>query len=225
MNILGMSVFSCDEKEEMRIDPWTYLTKERRILFLCGTIEQGAPILVSGIPVPHMNVTTVTDFILALDALSSKPIKLIIDSYGGSVEDGLALYDIMQVVRSPIYTIGRGSCASMAAILLAAGAAGHRYAFPNCCFMLHLAKAQAQGDRHQREKMEKVFREYDKRIAEIIIRHCRKNNMTPEQVLGEWDEERELWMFAEEAVSYGLIDQVVTPEIYRQDILSYPLPE
>lgn len=125
----------------------------------------------------------------------------------------------MQAVRSPIYTIGRGSCASMAAVLLSAGAAGHRYAFPNCCFMLHLIKAQAQGDHHQRATMEKVFREYEKRIAEIIIRHCRKG-MTPEQILNEWGEERELWMFAEEAVNYGLIDTVITPEIYRQDILS-----
>lgn len=83
MNILGMSVFGCDQKEEMRTDPWTHLIREKRMLFLCGMIEQSAPVLISGISVPHMNVTTVTDFILALDAVNGEPIKLIIDSYGG----------------------------------------------------------------------------------------------------------------------------------------------
>lgn len=218
MDMLGMSVFGCDYKEKTRIDPWTHLAMRKRILFLSGVIEQSAPVQVGGIILPHMNVTTVTDFILALDTINSNPIKLVIDSYGGSIEDGLTLYDTMQIVKSPVYTIGRGTCASMAAILLSAGAAGHRYALPNCCFMLHLSKAQAQGDRRKRERMERVFREYEKRIAEIIIRHCQKN-MTPDQVLDEWDEERELWMFAGEAVNYGLIDKVITPEVYTQEIL------
>ena len=216
--MIGITPFTSATKASQRIDPWTYLIENKRILVLRGAIVPEVPTSISGMVVPHMNVGALMDTMIALDVLEVKPIKLIIDSEGGAAADGLALFDTMQSLRSPVYTIGRGTCASMAAILLVSGAPGRRYAFPNCSLMLHMARGAASGDRKEREAREKNLREYEERIADIIRRHCAKSQSTDE-ILREWFEESELWMFAEKALEYGLIDKVITPEVYREEIV------
>lgn len=219
MQFVGISAFPSVIEDERRIDPWTFLVEKKRMLFLAGSIDDFSSSGVGGVLTPHRSVGAIVDFMLALDAVSSEPIKLFIDSEGGSIPTGLMLYDIMQALRSPVYTIGRGKCASMAAILLASGAPGHRYAFPNCVAMLHLSWGTAQGTGPLRKKREKYFEECDSRLAEIIIRHCKKEGRTAAEILDEWSDEKEMWMFPSEAREYGLIDTIITPEIYRREIL------
>lgn len=219
MNFPGFSVFTSEHKAGQRIDPWAFLMEKKRMLFLGGLIEISAPAVIGGAALLHMSAQAVVDCMLALDALGNEPIKLLIDSPGGGAETGLMIYDTMQAIRSPVYTIGRASCASMAAVLLASGAPGHRYAFPNCVLMLHMGRGgAASGDRKEREVREKNIQEYERRIADIIRRHCGKNQ-SANDILREWFEESELWMFADKALEYGLIDKIITPEIYREELL------
>ncbi len=219
MDLLGLSIFGGQVDSKRRVDPWVYLAEKHRTLFLAGLIHGGASSFVGGMPVPHMNVAAVVDVMLALDCVSNEPIKLFIDSYGGGVEEGLMFYDIMQSLRSPVYTVGRGNCSSMAAVLLASGMAEHRYAFANCIMMLHLSRGEARGDYRERARMELVLREYEKRVAGVIIKHCGKTDKSPEQILEEWADKNELWMFPEQALEYGLIDKIITPEVFSQEIM------
>lgn len=215
----GVSAFPLGGKASQLTDPWTYLLERKRIVYLTSAIYEGVPANLAGIPaLVGSAAPVVADLLLALDAVNHEPIKLFIDSPGGGIEAGLTIYDTMQSIRSPVYTIGRGTCASMAAVLLAAGAAGHRYAFPNCAMMLHLARGESQGTRQERERREKVLQQYEQRVAALIIKHCRKQDQDVEHVLSEWREESELWMFPHAAVTYGLVDKIITPEIFSQEI-------
>ncbi|MBI2640841.1 MAG: ATP-dependent Clp protease proteolytic subunit [Candidatus Sungbacteria bacterium] len=214
-----MDLFPGAIDNRKRVDPWIYLAEKKRTLFLSGPVGHGVPIIIGGMSVPHMSAETVVDLMLALDAENSNdPIRLMIDSPGGEASLGLMLYDVMQCVRAPVFTIGRSMCASMAAVILAAGREGHRYAFPNCTMMLHLGWGGSEGRGKERKKREKWLDACDERLARIIIKHCKKVDLTPQQIIEEWDEERELWMFPEQAIDYGLIDKVVTPEIYRAEL-------
>lgn len=215
MAAVGLDIFSGTTKNSMRVDPWIYLAEKHRTVFLRGPITDNTPAVVGGMAVPGMSCSAVIDLLLAFDRDNEqKPIKLFIDSPGGEVNLGLMLYDVMQSIRAPVYTIGM-SCASMAAILLSAGRDGHRYAFPHCALMLHMGWGNAQGRGQERKKREKWLDKCDQKLAEIIIKHCKKEGYTAQQILDEWDEERELWMYAEDAREYGLIDHVITPEIYQ----------
>ena len=131
-------------------------------------------------------------------------IHLYINSPGGSVSAGMAIYDTMQFVSCPIATYCIGQAASMGAVLLAAGAAGKRYALPNARIMIHQPLAGMQGTAEEILIHANEFKRIKQRLNEILIRHT---GQTMEAI--ERDTDRDRFMSAEEAVSYGLIDQVV----------------
>ena len=135
---------------------------------------------------------------------SERDINLYVNSPGGVIYSGLAVYDTMQWVTSPIATICVGLAASMGSVLLAAGANGKRGALPNSRIMLHQPLGGAQGQASDIEIQAKEIMWLKKRLYEILAHHTGKTVETIEN-----DADRDYWLSAEEAKEYGLIDNVL----------------
>lgn len=133
-----------------------------------------------------------------------KDIKLYINSPGGSVYDGLAIYDTIQYIKPDVQTIGIGLQASMGAFLLSSGTKGKRFALPNSRIMIHQPSSGTQGKVTDQEitLKESVFMK--QRLNEILAKNTGQKLSKIEK-----DADRDFWMSSEEAVKYGLIDQVV----------------
>ena len=133
-----------------------------------------------------------------------KDIQFYINSPGGSVTDGMAIYDTMQYIKCDVSTICVGMAASMGAFLLSCGAKGKRIALPNAEVMIHQPSAGTQGKVTDMEIDVEHFLKIKQRINKILADNTGK---TPEQIKS--DSERDNWMTAEEAKEYGLIDKVI----------------
>ncbi|MBI5821249.1 MAG: ATP-dependent Clp endopeptidase proteolytic subunit ClpP [Verrucomicrobia bacterium] len=133
-----------------------------------------------------------------------KPVHVYINSPGGSVTAGLAIYDTMQYMTTPVNTYCIGQAASMGAVLLAAGTKGQRYSLPNARIMIHQPWGGMEGTAIDISIHAKEILKTKDRLNEILANHTGK---TPEQI-GR-DSERDFFMSAEEAKAYGLVDEVV----------------
>jgi len=133
-----------------------------------------------------------------------KDINIYINSPGGSVTAGLAIYDTMQFVTCDVTTYCMGIAASMGAVLLAAGTKGKRYALPNSDIMIHQVSGGAQGQASDVERQVEFMFKLKKRLNRILSEHTGK---PIEKV--EHDADRDYYMSAEEAKEYGLVDEVV----------------
>ena len=133
-----------------------------------------------------------------------KDITLYINSPGGSVYDGLAIYDAMQFVKCDVATVGIGMQASMGAFLLSSGAKGKRYVLPNAAVMIHQPSAGTRGKVTDMEIDLKQSIALKKRLHEILA----KNTGQPIKKIDE-DADRDYWMTAQEAVTYGIVDKVI----------------
>jgi ATP-dependent Clp protease protease subunit len=132
------------------------------------------------------------------------PINMYINSPGGQVYAGLAIYDTMQMISNPISTVAVGVTASFGTVLLATGTKGQRYALPHATIHLHQPMGGAQGQVTDIEIQAKEFLRLRTKLNEILMRHTGQ----PEDVI-ERDTERDFWMDAVDAVDYGLVDQVL----------------
>ena len=135
---------------------------------------------------------------------NEKDISLYINSPGGSITAGMAIYDTMQYIKCDVSTICVGMAASMGAFLLSSGAKGKRIALPNAEVMIHQPSAGTQGKVTDMEIDVEHFLKIKQRINKILAENAGK---TPEQIKA--DSERDNWMTAEEAREYGLIDKVI----------------
>ncbi|MGE4563957.1 MAG: ATP-dependent Clp endopeptidase proteolytic subunit ClpP [Victivallaceae bacterium] len=133
-----------------------------------------------------------------------KDIDLYINSPGGSVTAGLAIYDTMQILSCDVKTYCLGQCASMGAVLLAAGAPGKRFALPSSRIMIHQPWGGAQGTAADIHIQAQEILRLRSMLNDILARHCKQ----PLDKI-ETDTERDFFMSAAEAVTYGLVDQVV----------------
>jgi len=133
-----------------------------------------------------------------------KPIKLYINSPGGSVYDGLAIIDTMNYISCPVETIGVGLQASMGAMLLSSGTKGHRFCLENARVMIHQPSSGTEGKITDQEIMLKEGIFLKQRLAEIFAKNTGKDLKTVEK-----DMDRDNWMSAEEALSYGIIDEII----------------
>ncbi len=176
---------------ERAYDIYSRLLKER-IIFL-------------GSPINDAVANTVIAQMLFLDSEDSKKdIKLYINSPGGSVTAGLAIYDTMQFVKSDISTICIGIAASMAAVLLSAGAKGKRLALPNSEVMLHQVMGGAEGQATDiKIRAEHILRIKDK-LTEILAKHTSQPIAKIEK-----DTDRDFFLRADEAVKYNLVDKII----------------
>ena len=138
-----------------------------------------------------------------------KGINLYINSPGGSVTAGLAIYDTMQYVKCPVSTICVGQAASMGALLLLAGTTGKRYALPNARIMIHQPLGGAQGQASDIDIQAKEILRLRSYINGLFVKHT---GHTIERI--EKDTERDYFMSAEEARQYGIIDEVVSKQLH-----------
>ena len=133
-----------------------------------------------------------------------KDINIYINSPGGSVTAGLAIYDTMQFLTCDVNTYCIGMAASMGAVLLAAGTTGKRYALPNSDIMIHQVSGGAQGTASDVERTVEFMFKLKKRLIKILAHHTGKD----EEIV-KTDSDRDYYMTAEEAKSYGVVDEVV----------------
>jgi ATP-dependent Clp protease, protease subunit len=133
-----------------------------------------------------------------------KEINFYINSPGGSVTAGMAIYDTMEFIRPPVSTLCLGQAASMAAIMLLAGAKGRRYALPHSRIILHQPLGGMQGQASDLEIHAKEILHAREEINNIIMRHTGQNLRKIEK-----DTDRDYFMSPEQAVEYGLIDEVI----------------
>ena len=155
--------------------------------------------------VNNVTASLVVAQLLYLEGLdSTKDIALYINSPGGSVTAGMAIYDTMQYIKCDVSTICMGLGASMGAFLLAAGAKGKRYALPNAEIMIHQPSGGARGQATEIQ----IVAENILRTRERLNRILAENTGKPIEVIAQ-DTERDNFMTAEEALEYGLIDKVL----------------
>ncbi|WP_026853174.1 ATP-dependent Clp endopeptidase proteolytic subunit ClpP [Geothrix fermentans] len=134
-----------------------------------------------------------------------KDIQIYINSPGGSVTAGLAIYDTMQFVKNDIVTYCIGQCASMGAHLLAAGTKGKRFALPNARIMIHQPSGGAQG---QATEIEITFKEIQRLKENLAATFAKHTNQPLKKVMKDMD--RDFFMGAEEALEYGIVDKVLS---------------
>ncbi len=177
---------------ERAYDIYSRLLKER-IIFLGDTITDDIANIV------------IAQLLFLASEDKNKDIKLYINTLGGSVTAGLAIYDTMQYVRPNVMTICIGTAASMGAVLLSAGAKGKRLALPNAEIMLHQVMGGAEGPAADiKIRAEHILRVRD-RINKILAKHTKQSLKKIEN-----DTDRDFYMTVEEAKKYGLVDKVIT---------------
>jgi len=183
---------------ERAYDIYSRLLKER-IIFLTGPVEDQISALICA-------------QLLFLESENpSKDISFYINSPGGVVSSGLAIYDTMQYIRSPVSTVCIGQAASMGSLLLAGGAKGKRYSLPNSRVMVHQISGGAQGQATDIEIQAREILRMKQRLNEIYVHHTGHPLDEIEQKM-----ERDTYMSPQEALEFGLIDEVV---------LSRPVPD
>ncbi|HEY5289622.1 MAG TPA: ATP-dependent Clp protease proteolytic subunit [Caulobacteraceae bacterium] len=175
---------------ERAFDIFSRLLRER-IVFVNGQIEDGMAAVVCA-------------QLLFLEAENpKKPIGMYINSPGGVVTAGFAIYDTMQYIKSPVATTCMGFAASMGSFLLMAGEPGERVSLPNARIMVHQGSGGFQGKVSDIERHAKDALETQRRINELYARHCGRSLAEVEAAL-----DRDTFMSAEEAKAWGLIDRV-----------------
>lgn len=176
---------------ERSFDIYSRLLNER-IIFLTGEVNEVS----ASLTIAQM---------LHLESIDpSKDINFYINSPGGSVVDGLAIYDTMQFIKSDVSTICVGQCASMGAVLLAAGQAGKRYALPHSRVLIHQPHGGAQGQASDIEIQAQEILRMRKELNGILARHTGQTIRRIEK-----DTDRDNIMTAPVAVEYGLVDAVI----------------
>ena len=183
-------VIESSARGERAFDIYSRLLKER-IIFLGDQIED------------HIANLVIAQLLFLDSEDPEKDISLYINSPGGVVTSGLAIYDTMQYLKAPVSTICIGQAASMASVLLAAGATGKRFALPNSRIMIHQGSAGFRGNTPDVEIQVREVMNLTNRLMGILAAHT---GQTPEKV--KKDSERDYFMSAEEAKEYGLIDEV-----------------
>ena len=190
MNLIP-TVIEQSSRGERAYDIYSRLLKDR-IIFL-------------GEEVNDVSANLIVAQLLFLEAEDpSKDIQLYINSPGGSVTAGMAIYDTMQYIKCDVSTICLGMAASMGAFLLSSGAKGKRYALPNSTIMIHQPSGGAQGQATEIQIVADQIAKTKKKLNEILS----ANTGQPLEIV-EKDTDRDNYMTAEEAKAYGLIDGVV----------------
>ena len=171
---------------------------QERIIFLIG-------------PVEDLMANSICMQLLFLEAQNpNKEIAMYINSPGGIVTSGMAIYDTMQFIRCPVATLCIGQAASMGSLLLAAGAPGKRFALPNARIMVHQPSGGFQGQASDIERHAQDILKMKRRLNEIYVHHTGRDYDTIERTL-----DRDHFMTASQSMEFGLIDRVISK---REDV-------
>ena len=192
LNTLVPMVVELTNRGERAYDIYSRLLKER-IIFVTGPIEDQVASLI-------------TAQLLFLEAENpKKEISMYINSPGGVVTSGMAIYDTMQFIRPAVATLCIGQAASMASLLLAAGEKGQRYALPNARIVLHQPSGGFEGQASDIERHAEDIIKMKRRLNEVYMRHTGQPYERIEKTL-----DRDYFMTAEDAREFGIVDEVIT---------------
>ena len=199
-NTLVPMVVEQTNRGERAYDIYSRLLKER-IVFVTGAIED------------HV-ASLITAQLLFLEAENpKKEISMYINSPGGVVTSGMAIYDTMQFIRPAVATLCIGQAASMGSLLLAAGEKGMRYALPNARILLHQPSGGYQGQASDIERHAEDIIKMKRRLNEIYVKHTGQTYEAIETTL-----DRDYFMSAEQARDFGIVDQVITTRIALEQV-------
>lgn len=197
MNLIP-TVIEKSQYGERAYDIYSRLLRER-IIFLSG-------------PIVDPVASTVIAQLLFLESRDpDKDIQLYVNSPGGSVTAGLAIYDTMQYIKPDVTTICVGMAASMGAMILAAGTRGKRYSLPNSEILLHQVMGGAEGQAVEIEISARHIVKIKGKLNQILAKHTGQKMDKIEK-----DTDRDFYMSAEEAKEYGIIDEIITKKVKRQ---------
>ena len=191
MNTLVPMVIEQTARGERSFDIYSRLLKER-IIFLSGPVND------------HVSTLICAQLLFLESENPKKDIYLYINSPGGVVTSGLAMYDTMQYIKPDVATVCIGQACSMGSLLLTAGTAGKRYSLPNSRVMVHQPSGGAQGQATDIEIQAKEILSLRKRLNDMYVKHTGQSLKKIEEAL-----ERDRFMSAEEAKEFGLIDHIV----------------
>lgn len=189
MNLIPM-VVDKENEGERSYDIYSRLLKER-IIFISGEIDDCL-------------CNSVVSQLLYLDSLNHDDISLYINSPGGSVTSGLAIYDTMNYIKSDVSTICFGIAASMGAVLLSSGTKGKRYILKNADVMIHQVLGKSEGQASDIEIATNRILDLKDRLNRILSKNTNKDKKT---ILKDTD--RDNYLNAKEAVDYGLVDKII----------------
>ena len=189
MNLIPM-VIEKNETGERAYDIYSRLLKDRIIILNGEITDNTANIIVAQL--------------LYLDSLNNNDISLYINSPGGSITAGMAIYDTMNFIKSDVSTTCVGMCASMAAFLLSCGQAGKRYCLPNSEVMIHQPLGGVKGQATEINIVAKRILSLRSKLNNILAKNTKRNI---EQI--ERDTDRDYYMTAKEALNYGIIDKIL----------------
>jgi ATP-dependent Clp protease protease subunit len=191
MNGLVPMVVETTNRGERAYDIYSRLLRER-IIFLTGGVDD------------HVSSVICAQLLFLESENPSKDISFYINSPGGVVTSGLAIYDTMQYIRPKVSTVCIGQAASMGSLLLSAGAEGKRYALPNARVMVHQPSGGAQGQATDIEIQAREILAIKERLNQIYVKHTGKDIKVIQEAL-----ERDRFMTAEDALDFGIIDEIV----------------
>ena len=199
MNTLVPMVVEQTNRGERAYDISSRLLKAR-IIFVTGPIED------------HV-ASLITAQLLFLEADNpKKEISMYINSPGGVVTSGMAIYDTMQFVRPPVATLCIGQAASMGSLLLCAGEKGMRFALPNARILLHQPSGSFQGQASDIERHAEDIIKMKRRLNEVYVHHTGQDYETIDKTL-----DRDYFLTAEEAKTFGLVDEVISKRQPQSD--------
>jgi ATP-dependent Clp protease, protease subunit len=175
---------------ERSFDIFSRLLRER-IVFLNGPVDD------------NMSALVCAQLLFLESENPKKEISMYVNSPGGVVTSGLAIYDTMQYIKSPVTTVCMGMAASMGSLLLAAGQAGQRIALPNARIMVHQPSGGFRGQASDIERHAEDIIKLKRRLNEIYVKHCGRTLEEVEKTL-----DRDHFMSAEESKAWGIVDHV-----------------
>lgn len=188
-------IITSTDGNEHNTDLISYDMSKNRVIYLNGEVNGES----------SLSIITQLRY---LAAKSDKDIYLFINSPGGAVSDGLAIYDVMNEISCDVVTVATGMAASMGSFLLAAGAPGKRFVTPSTEIMIHQPLGGVQGQATDISLVADHIQKIKTKLATIMAEKCKKNL---DDVVN--DMERDHWMTAEQAKNYGLVDFVGFPEL------------
>ena len=200
MNLLVPMVVEQTNRGERAYDIYSRLLKER-IIFITGPIED------------HVSALVCAQLLFLEAENPKKEISMYINSPGGVVTSGMAVYDTMEFVKPPVSTLCVGQAASMGSLLLCAGEKDMRFSTPNARIMVHQPSGGFQGQASDIERHAEDIIKMKRRLNEIYVKHTGQTYEAIETTL-----DRDYFMTAEQAREFGIVDQVITTRIALEEL-------